>query len=702
MCPSPVHENKDKAEVTSQSHVWPPRILAACSLLAIFTTYLNHFQNSFHFDDFNTITQNPAIRSLAHVPHFFRDASTYSIFPTHYSYRPLVSASAAVDYWLGGGLNPLWFHISTFVWYLAQLALMYLLFIRVMNFSRHSPNNRYVALFATVWYGLHPAIAETINYVNQRADVYVALGITGGLVIFSQWPASRKRGLYLLPPLVGALAKPVALVFPATLFVYVLLFGDTDRQNEATPFDWVRVRRAAFACLPAAAACAVLCVFELTMTPKVSFADIPPSRTGYWLTQPIVALHYFKTFFLPTELSADTDRQFVSNILSETSVIGLAFLGALILGIGNCLRSRERRPIAYGLSWFLITMLPTSVIPLAEAENDHRMFLPFIGLVLAVSWAGALFLERRKERWLTTSRRRAALADGLLSLLAVYAYGTHTRNGVWHTEESLWQDVVQKSPRNGRGWMNYGLSQLSKGDIPAAYEYFRRASLLTANYPVLEINLGIASGALHRDSEAEEHFRRAILLAPQDSQPYFYYGRWLQERSRIGEAILNLSKSAALNTADLDSRYLLMLVHSQQFKWSEVARVAGEILRMVPADPQALRYSALARDVPVRVTAAERQAGLQPTPENYLTLSLQYYQAGRYDDCVRAATEALRLRPDYAEAYNNIAAGRQAMHQWDESIAAAQEAIRLKPDFSLARNNLAYAMSQKALPSAKP
>jgi tetratricopeptide (TPR) repeat protein len=55
----------------------------------------------------------------------------------------------------------------------------------------------------------------------------------------------------------------------------------------------------------------------------------------------------------------------------------------------------------------------------------------------------------------------------------------------------------------------------------------------------------------------------------------------------------------------------------------------------------------------------------------------------------------LQLRPNYAEAYNNIAAGYQAMGRWDEAIAAAQEAIRLKPDFQLARNNLAYASSQK-------
>jgi hypothetical protein len=42
-----------------------------------------------------------------------------------------------------------------------------------------------------------------------------------------------------------------------------------------------------------------------------------------------------------------------------------------------------------------------------------------------------------------------------------------------------------------------------------------------------------------------------------------------------------------------------------------------------------------------------------------------------------------------------VAACHNALAQWDAGIAAAEAAIRLKPDFALARNNLAYAMQQK-------
>jgi tetratricopeptide (TPR) repeat protein len=694
----------------------------------LLTTYWNHFHNSFHFDDFHTITQNPAIRSLANVPRFFTDSRTFSVLPANRTYRPIVSASLALDYRFGGGLDPLWFHISTFSWYAVQLALMYLLFVRIMDLSRPGPGNSAIALMATAWYGLHPANAETINYVIQRGDLYSTLGVVAGLVLYSYWRDGRKWGVYLLPVALGALAKPAALVFAPLLFVYIVLFESEtwlNRNGRAEPVgpenskaassvppppSQPNLRRAARASVPALAACVALGLLEVAMTPR-TFVSGASSRVQYWLTQPIVAVHYFKTFFLPTELSADTDRQLVTSIFSEGSIIGLAFLGALLFAAWRTLRIRETRPIAFGLLWFLIALLPTSLFPLAEVENDHRMFFPFAGLALAVCCAGASFIERRARhsgmpaplagaghnQMLRSSRLRAVLTGCTLCLLAAYAYGTHLRNEVWRSEESLWRDVTEKSPRNGRGLMNYGLTQLAKGNTMVAYNQFQQAAVLTPNYSTLEINLGVAAGLLRRDIEAEQHFRRAIALAPDDSRSYFFYGRWLQARGRVLEAITTLNRSAAMNPADLDPQYALMLVYSQRSDWAELQRVADEVLRVAPGDAEALRYSEMAQNAKGRLSAAERLAGMRPTPENYLILSLLYNQSGRFEDSIRAAQEALRLRPDYAEAYNNIAAGHESLARWSEAIAAAREAIRLKPDFELARNNLAYALSQEEI-----
>jgi tetratricopeptide (TPR) repeat protein len=59
------------------------------------------------------------------------------------------------------------------------------------------------------------------------------------------------------------------------------------------------------------------------------------------------------------------------------------------------------------------------------------------------------------------------------------------------------------------------------------------------------------------------------------------------------------------------------------------------------------------------------------------------------------AERALALQPRYAEAYNNIAAGHNALGEWDAAVAAAERALQIKPDFALARANLEHARAQK-------
>src|ERR1700732_3496364 len=91
----------------------------ALLLLAILAAYANHFHNSFHRDDGHTILTNASIRELRNIPLFFRDATTFSSLPSNQSYRPLVSTLLAIDYRLGGGLQPFWFHLSIFALFVA-------------------------------------------------------------------------------------------------------------------------------------------------------------------------------------------------------------------------------------------------------------------------------------------------------------------------------------------------------------------------------------------------------------------------------------------------------------------------------------------------------------------------------------------------------------------------------------------------------
>jgi Flp pilus assembly protein TadD len=430
----------------------------------------------------------------------------------------------------------------------------------------------------------------------------------------------------------------------------------------------------------------------------------PPAFQGggdpvlYRLTQPWVALHYFKSFFLPTELSADTDWTYIAPA-GEAALAGYLFVIALLAAVFHTSRRRETRPIAFGLLWFVIALLPTSLMPLADVTNDHRMFFPFVGLALAVFWSLRLVLFRKTAR-LTANQ---SWIRGTVAILAVVlcaeAAGTHMRNDVWHTEESLWRDVTVKSPLNGRGWASYGASFVAKEDFAGALAALERAEQLRPGDPVVQLNLGIAYGGLGRDPEAERHFLQALSLAPGAPDPPLYYARWLDSKHRPGEALAHAQAALQANPRAFFARYLMLKIYSEQRNRPAFDSLMEESLRLAYNDETARHYLE-------ERAAADKQAAANPapppsrepppdSPEALLNLSAKDCNQGNYEGCIAKAKKALELRPGYAEAYNNMAAGYSSLERWDEAIQAASEAIRLKPDYPIARKNLDWAVTHK-------
>src|SRR5690606_8783828 len=100
----------------------------------------------------------------------------------------------------------------------------------------------------------------------------------------------------------------------------------------------------------------------------------------YLLTQTYVWFHYFRSFFLPTALSADTDLGVITNWSDPRIWLGILFVISLVVVIFRTSKKAETRPVSMGLIWFAASLLPTSLAPFAEVMNDHRMYFAFAGL----------------------------------------------------------------------------------------------------------------------------------------------------------------------------------------------------------------------------------------------------------------------------------------------------------------------------------
>jgi tetratricopeptide (TPR) repeat protein len=665
-------------------------------LLVTSIVYWNHFNNTFHFDDSHTILNNVYIRSLKNIPSFFIDGTTFSSLPQNQSYRPLVSFTLAIDYWLAGGYNPFWFQMDDFIVFLLQGILLFYFIWQIFQLTQNQPSkNKWLVGFGVLWYLIHPANAETINYIIARSDLQSTMFVVLAFVVYQYWPNFRKKYLYLIPIIIGSLAKPTAVMFAPIFFFYLLYF---EYQLNLQQLFQAKYRQQVIQLLkkiiPVFIVCGIMYVFIDKMTPP-SWIPGGNSALQYLITQPYIIAHYFGIYFLPIKLSADTDWGLLSGITDPKFIAGILFVVALLIVAIITSFNKKWQPISFGIFWFFLALIPTSsIFPLAEVLNYHRIFFPYIGLMISVVWAVGLFLEPLKI-WLNRKQLpyKTYVAIAALLLLGVYAYATINRNKVWHTEESLWKNVTENSPNNGRGLMNYGLTQMNKGDYDTAEKYFIQALQLLPNYHALHINLAIINDIKGDTTAASTYFKRALVLGPAYPESWFFYGRYLMNHQHYAAAIPYLQKSLELSPAQIDARLLLMRAYSEAGQWSALKNLALETQKLIPDNASVKEYLSMADAQKNGLDMQESLIDAQPDANKYIDLSLGYYQKGDYAGCIRAAEKALKIKPNFAEAYNNIGSSYIALKEYNKAIPALQKAIELKPDFTIAKNNLQLALT---------
>ncbi|MEP6715585.1 MAG: hypothetical protein ABJC09_08415, partial [Terriglobia bacterium] len=581
-------------------------LVPALVCLCVAFAWSNHFGNGFHWDDFPGIVNNRAIQSVS-LPRFFAQPRTSSELPEQTQYRPLLTTSFALNRAVAGG-EPWVFQLDTFVWFAILIGFIYALF-RVLPGSTHLSAAVGAGLFA-----VHPAIADTVNYVSRRGTVIAALGIVAGLAIRIVWPkmlpnrlwvdtrrttvnwqedlliarAARRNalyrrfihmplGLYLIPVALAMLVDPIAALFAPLLAVYLWLFEPED----------AKLRRV----LPAAILCGGYFLFATFLTWRFDSASRIPFPN--WVpTEMFIVARYLFYFIAPVNLSPDSGMKAFT--LGDWPLVigGIGVVVGMIALAMHTARRTEWRAVSFGLWWFLITLLPTVLLPGSMVDANHRMFLPFIGLALAFTRAAWLLAAR-----LSVSLRVPALAIGFLLcgvVLAAASWGTFERNKIWESEETLWQTALRMSPQNGRALTRAGEAAFANADSSVAHEDLGLAEPLVAGNASLETALALAFDQLGDDTAAQKHFQLAVTAGPDYARAWSAWSRWLFLRQKRDEAFRLAGKAILLEPTDATAAHTLIDVYSQRFDWDRVKATAQTLLAIYPYDEAARNSLVLA------------------------------------------------------------------------------------------------------------
>jgi tetratricopeptide (TPR) repeat protein len=529
-------------------------LVAAC--LAIYAQVGDH--EFVDYDDYITIVHNDALSadSLA-------EALRVAVTPHHANWIPLTTLSLVLDRRLHGSSARGQLLGNVALHALASL----LLFLALEQLTRSTWRSAFVAAV----FAVHPLHVESVAWASERKDVLCGVFFMLTLYAYAGYarrPASPLRYAAVCAcACLALLAKPMAVSLPAVLLL--LDYWPLRRLS----------RRAALEKLPIlAAAIAVSLAAIATQQSADSIAVGARLPLDVRSANAIDALGaYLRQSVWPSGLAAF--HPYTGGEPSGTRVA--VFLGLIVVAAAAFALRRSQPWLIVGWLWFLGMLAP--VIGLVQAgpqgRADRYLYLPQIGLAIAVSW-GACELARGP-------RARRALAAVGIAALAGLAVAAWVQVGSWRDSFALFERVLAIHPDAQLGHERLATLHLRAGRIDRARSHFERA-----------FEIDPAQG------------RRNLLLFELATAAAS------QRRGDVGRQVAHLRAALALDPAQASAR--------NDLAWL-LATAADAGLRS-PAEA---------------VQLAEAGAGSGASANQLDTLAAAYAAAGRFDDAVRAARQAL-------------------------------------------------------------
>jgi len=475
--------------------------------------YSNSFHVPFSFDDTTNLQANPVIQNL----------NSDGLRAAFHSRRAFGLITFQLNYFFAGW-DVFWFHCTNLAIHIAATIVLYYLLILMLKtpyaFNAAGADFSAVPLpfFVALLFALHPLQTQAVTYIVQRFASLATLLYLAATVLYLRMRLVQVRNrrclsgssllwfaMFLLLSLLAFLTKETAYTLPAAIILVELLFFNPDKAKLVKVAGWTAAIGALAACAYFAAGRSIVTV--ISSLDEATRVQTITSRSDYLFTQFRVIMTYIRLLLLPVNQSIDYDYT-LSHSLFEWRV----FLSLLVILLLNAAavwmiwKSRAANPqlrfVSFGILWFFLTLsVESSFLPIIDLIFEHRVYLPSVGAFIAVT-AGVLTFWQRSE----LVRQRICMAAIVVAM--VFGITTWKRNGVWHSEISLWEDATSKNPNSARGWNNLGGAYIKERNSLQALKALTKSIELDPSKADAWNNIGIAidlmgvhNDRFHRTSE---------------------------------------------------------------------------------------------------------------------------------------------------------------------------------------------------------
>jgi tetratricopeptide (TPR) repeat protein len=676
----------------------PLTVFLGLILLAI-AIYSNTFSVPFQFDDRSNIVDNPLIKHLHNLLNFTRSRSVGLLtFALNHHF---------------GQLHVFGYHLVNLLIHLTNGGLVALLVLLLCRATHRPPlapdalhptaappaappSAPWIALTAAALFLVHPVQTQAVTYIVQRfaslAALFYLLTVICYLCGRLSAPTGLRRwgwyGAAFITTVLAMKTKENTFTLPfMLLLVELVFFGRPTRRG------WLGLL------LVLLTLCMMPLAYPGLLKMGLPRATMEISRLDYLFTQFRVIVTYLRLLVLPIHQNLDYDYPIYHSLFQLP--VFLSFLALLGLG-GGALWLLLRRPgpsptgrlLAFGVLWFFLTLsIESSIIPIRDVIYEHRLYLPSVGLFLA---AGAVLFGAPARR-----RVGAAVAVGLIVL--VLSAATYARNQVWQSELSLWQDVVQKSPRKARGHNNLGASFADLEQWKEALSNYQIALTLRPDQGTfidIQTNMGNAYTSLGRLDAALQAYNTAIASEQAPASAHDGLGNVYRLQGRAEDAFNEFQKALRLNPSYAKAHNHLGLLYQAYGRLDAALQQFEIAIRLNPEFAEAYNNRGLVFGTQGRLdkamTAFEQALTLNPRlADAHDNLGLIYNRQGRTDDAMREYDAALTLNPDNTEAHNNLGNLYFKLKRLDEAIREYQRAVSSNSSYAKAHYNLGVVYYQQ-------
>ena len=248
--------------------------------------------------------------------------------------------------------------------------------------------------------------------------------------------------------------------------------------------------------------------------------------------------------------------------------------------------------------------------------------------------------------------------------------------------------------------LNEAVGLYKTGNIEVAKRLFSRIIQIEPNQPDANHNMGrllFESGNL---KEALPYFKTALEANFGVTQYWFSYIDVLFRLQRFSEAseLFSLAKDKGCEGLEFDDLGEKINASIVEFE-TEIPKLQGVIEDGPYAYLSHFRIGAAFQKLGKLGEAIEtynKSLSLKPDyAEAHNNMGITLAMQGKLEEAIGAYNKALSLKPDYADAYNNMGIALKDQSKLEEAIEAYNKSLSLKPDYAEAYNNMGIALKEQ-------